>query len=462
MGKTRIVGLDLVKGIAIFMMIIVHSVTQVIADYDGEVFIDIKNKLPPIVIYIVIYPLVIIGLWGTVFTFVTGITTTLSSLRILNANKRAIWVYLFQRFVFLFLLRLGESICDTVFAREYDIFNNKEIRFPVVKIAGNATTLDSIGWAGIIAPIVTLVLYPVIKKGNRWVTILCYTLLAYALFAISPWSIRAFTWLSVESYKHNMGLLGDIFGKVCYGRFKIAQTAAFAVTGSMFGCLVNQQERIGFMFGISLIYFFVGIAVFVIWLLIDSSFLMDIVSENVPLPAHMLSFGCITAFTFVHTYYVDGDRPLEKKYKSRKRCTFQFRLGMISLTVFCVGGWFARQVALPYELFFGPPCQHKPSKLLWNVWECLGFIAIVQAAWLLLSYVWEKVDFKYSLEYIIGSALTKMVGKEYIPHSRKFVYGPAEEIKEGLGLACCLMCRDGQVPAEGGGDCSDSLAVVCS
>lgn len=67
MGKTRIVGLDLVKGIAIFMMIIVHSVTQVIADYDGGVFLDIKEKLPPIVVYIVIYPLVIIGLWGYCF-----------------------------------------------------------------------------------------------------------------------------------------------------------------------------------------------------------------------------------------------------------------------------------------------------------------------------------------------------------------------------------------------------------
>ena len=434
MGKTRIVGLDLVKGIAIFMMIIVHSVTQVIADYDGGVFLDIKEKLPPIVVYIVIYPLVIIGLWGTVFTFVTGITTTLSCIRILDTNKRAFGVYLFQRFVFLVLLRLGECICDTVFAKDYDVFNNKEIRWPVVKLAGNATTLDSIGWTGLIAPIVTYLLLPVIKKGNRWMIILCYTLLFYALFAISPWVIQAFDWLSKESYAHNMGLLGDIFGKVCYGRFKIAQTSAFAVAGSMFGCLIHHQASIGFMAWVSSAYFVIGVAVFVIWLLIDSSFLMDIVSENVPLPAHMLSFGCITAFTFIHCYFVDGDRPVEKKYKSRKRCTFQFRLGMVSLTVFCVGGWVARQLALPYEVLFGLPCQHDPPKLLWNVWECLLYIVYVQVAWLLISCLWEKVDFKFSLEYILGYTLAKMVGKEYIPHTRKFVYGPAEEMKEGLRL----------------------------
>lgn len=242
------------------------------------------------------------------------------------------------------------------------MFNNKEIRWPVVKLAGNATTLDSIGWTGLIAPIVTYLLLPVIKKGNRWMIILCYTLLFYALFAISPWVIQAFDWLSKESYAHNMGLLGDIFGKVCYGRFKIAQTSAFAVAGSMFGCLIHHQASIGFMAWVSSAYFVIGVAVFVIWLLIDSSFLMDIVSENVPLPAHMLSFGCITAFTFIHCYFVDGDRPVEKKYKSRKRCTFQFRLGMVSLTVFCVGGWVARQLALPLRGALRPAVPARPAQ----------------------------------------------------------------------------------------------------
>lgn len=454
MGKTRIVGLDLVKGIAIFMMIIVHTVTQVIADYDGGVFLDIKERLPPIVIYIVIYPLVIIGLWGTVFTFVTGITTTLSCIRILDTNKRAFWVYLFQRFVFLVLLRLGECICDSILAKDYDIFNNKEIRWPNIKLAGNATTLDSIGWTGLIAPISTFLLFPIIKKGNTWMIILCYTIFFYALFAISPWVITAFDWLSKQSYSHSMGLLGDIFGKVCYGRFKIAQTSAFAVAGSMFGCLVHQEETIGFMAGLSSIYFLIGVTVFAIWLIVDPSFLVDIVSENVPLPAHMLSFGCITAFTFIHCHFVDGNRPIEKKYKSRKRCTFQFRLGMLSLTVFCVGGWVARQLALPYMVIFGKPCQHEPPKLLWNVWECLLFMIIVQVGWLLISYIWEKVDFKFSLEYILGYTMAKMVGKEYIPHTRKFVYGPAEELKDGLFLLWVVICRDGEAAHSGRYDSS--------
>ena len=98
-GK-RIVGLDLVKGIAIFMMIIVHAVTQVIADYDGRIFLSIVDKIPKFVLYCIVYPLVIIGLWGTVFTVVTAMTTTLSTLRILENNKRAIGMYLVQRWLF--------------------------------------------------------------------------------------------------------------------------------------------------------------------------------------------------------------------------------------------------------------------------------------------------------------------------------------------------------------------------
>ena len=30
------------------------------------------------------------------------------------------------------------------------------------------------------------------------------------------------------------------------------------------------------------------------------------------------------------------------------------------------------------------------------------------------------------------------MGKEYIPNSRKFVYGPVEEIKEGKSIKWCL------------------------
>lgn len=128
-GK-RIVGLDLVKGIAIFMMIIVHAVTQVIADYDGRIFLSIVDKIPKFVLYCIVYPLVIIGLWGTVFTVVTAMTTTLSTLRILENNKRAIGMYLVQRWLFLVLLRSAEAFLTSVLNEKYDIFNNKEIVIP--------------------------------------------------------------------------------------------------------------------------------------------------------------------------------------------------------------------------------------------------------------------------------------------------------------------------------------------
>lgn len=45
-------------------MIIVHAVTQVIADYDGRIFLSIVDKIPKFVLYCIVYPLVIIGLWG--------------------------------------------------------------------------------------------------------------------------------------------------------------------------------------------------------------------------------------------------------------------------------------------------------------------------------------------------------------------------------------------------------------
>lgn len=80
-------------------------------------------------------------------------------------------------------------------------------------------------------------------------------------------------------------------------------------------------------------------SLYVFWSLllvcVSPKFLDHIVDEDVPLPAQILSLGCECFFIYVHVYFVDGDRANEKKLMSRKRCTYLFRLGMLSLTVFC-------------------------------------------------------------------------------------------------------------------------------
>ena len=429
-GK-RIVGLDLVKGIAIFMMIIVHAVTQVIADYDGRIFLSIVDKIPKFVLYCIVYPLVIIGLWGTVFTVVTAMTTTLSTLRILENNKRAIGMYLVQRWLFLVLLRSAEAFLTSVLNEKYDIFNNKEIVIPPIASAGPATTLDSIGWGGLIAPILVCTTSPLLKNKNKWWTIVLYTIIVFGLFALSPLSEGFFAWLAEESYQNNIGLFGDIFGKVALGRFKIAQTCAFAAVGALYGHLIYHGETIRFQFYLGLFFFVVCILIFVAWCVISPKFLDHIVDEDVPLPAQILSLGCECFFIYVHVYFVDGDRANEKKLMSRKRCTYLFRLGMLSLTVFCIGSWVGKQLSLPWQLFFGPPCIHYPPQLRWNLVVCVLFTIFVLLVWIGISLLWEKIDFKYSLEHILLWSMNKIVGKEYVPNSRKFVYGPAEELEEG-------------------------------
>ena len=55
----------------------------------------------------------------------------------------------------------------------------------------------------------------------------------------------------------------------------------------------------------------------------------------------------------------------------------------------------------------------------------------VVLCWVLISLVWEMKDFAFSLEHILGSVLSRMVGKKFEMNSQKFVYGPAEEMQEG-------------------------------
>lgn len=431
MEKSRIVGIDVIKGITIFMMIIVHSITQVIADYDGSVFLTLLPKIPKIVLYCVVAPLVIMGLWGTIFTFVTGITTAISTIRILNTNKRAFPSYLLQRLLFLALLRFAESVCDAFFDSRYDIFNNGKIVIPPIKIGGNATTLDSIGWAGIISPLVIYVFYPLIKREKKWLTVVILSLITYGSLLVSPYIVDIFDYLSKSGYYHDMGLFGDIFGKVAYGRFKIAQTGAFAVVGAIYGILIQSNVSIFSMIVLGLVYFVIGIIYLVVCFMIDPDCLIHFVDDDVPLCAQVFSLGGIAFLAFIHCYFVDGNRPLHKKLKSRKHCVFVLRLSMLTLTIFCTGSWVGRQLALPFIMLFGPPCIHGTvSKIIWDYWVCILFIIAHVLLWWGIALLWEKNDFKYSLEYILGSMLAKFVGKEYHPNSRQFVYGPTEEIKQ--------------------------------
>lgn len=436
MTRERIVGLDLVKGIAIFMMIIVHAVTQVIADYDGRIFLSVVDRIPRFVTYLVVYPLAIVGLWGTTFTLVTAITTTLSTLRILENNKRAMGGYIIQRLAFLILLRLAECVLVSVLDEKVDLFNNGEIVLPPIKIGGPATTLDSIGWGGLIAPLLVWVLHPWIKRYGKSFTIILFTLTVFALFALSPVNEWLFKLISDWSYLHKMGLFGDIFGKIALGRFKIAQTAPFAVAGALFGYLIHEGETIKNQIRLGFIYFLACVCIFIAWCVINPAFFDHIAEEDVPLPAQIISLGCECFLIYVHVYFVDGDRDTLKKLRSRKRGIYLFRLGMLSLTVFCIGGWVGKQLSLPWQLFFGPPCSHEPPTLHWNLWVCVLYTVFLVFCWLGISILWEKLDFQGSLEHILLWAMSKVVGKEYIPNNRKFVYGPVEELEESEEYKC--------------------------
>ena len=237
MGSKRIVGLDLVKGIAILMMIIVHSVTQVIADYDGKVFFSVKDKIPLPILYCVVYPIMIIGLWGTVFTMITAITTSLSAIRIMDNNPRAIFPYSLQRWLFLVLLRLGECLACAFLSKEADPYNNEHFTFPNITFGGPATTLDSIGWSGLIAPFFVFCFYRMKLKSSIPLTIILFSVLSYLLFAISPFTTKFFAVISDFLARNQMGLLAAVLGKICYGRFKIAQTIPFTSIGTTFAFL---------------------------------------------------------------------------------------------------------------------------------------------------------------------------------------------------------------------------------
>ncbi|RLI63215.1 MAG: hypothetical protein DRO88_10455 [Promethearchaeia archaeon] len=73
--QNRLVGIDTAKGFGIFIMILVHLFTQAIAQGDPSLFIPVVSQLSPL-LWIILTPLMIMGVWGSVFTVMTCLIIT--------------------------------------------------------------------------------------------------------------------------------------------------------------------------------------------------------------------------------------------------------------------------------------------------------------------------------------------------------------------------------------------------
>jgi len=71
LSHRRIVALDIFRGFMIFYIIILHPILQRVFGQEASEFESTINTVP-IWLVIIGIPLIILAIWGTVYTFLTG------------------------------------------------------------------------------------------------------------------------------------------------------------------------------------------------------------------------------------------------------------------------------------------------------------------------------------------------------------------------------------------------------
>ncbi|MHA1888698.1 MAG: hypothetical protein ACTSX0_11765 [Promethearchaeota archaeon] len=432
-STSRLVGLDFGKGFGILAMILIHSIIQQIAEFNGALFVPTFSSIP-LIILIILVPLLLLALWGTAFTTFSVIGITNQLLKIPAQQTKENLMYLGTRIISGMIILLVRRIARLLinFFQDWSNFTLHWQNLYNIE----ADTIDAIVWAGIISAVVFYIVKKFIKNIKQYYHHLSifFIILAYIWLFHAPLLIQI-TNPVIDSWADQNFVLGEyILGKFARGRFKLFQTLAFGFMGISFGLLLHYKTRKRILLRYTWIIMGISIIISGIMILIDPSVLTHFVDKDVPSTLQILNlgglFGLITIF-FTQFDYVSVDVQHNRTKKSR----WVIRYGLISLTAFTFDTIITR---IPFRLMcliFGPSVDHTVEipYLRWMWWQIILYVAVVWIFWEIILRLWEKIGFVGSLDwwlmFLMRVILKKGNGKIPI---QKILYGNtyAQKTKE--------------------------------
>ncbi|KAK8803218.1 hypothetical protein WA158_000912 [Blastocystis sp. Blastoise] len=424
----RINGIDFNKGIAILGMLFFHAFQTGIAHNNSELTINWAFSLPPFVTYGIILPLVFISHLGSLFVFLTVMTTTISLLSLYKKNKKAIISYLFGRLIFAVALKALELFWYS-FLINYDFLSKREFAFPSFEIPYDSGTLDAIGILGFLVPTLVygLISIPHIHYSFQILIIMCFIICWWPFYQIIGDNCNVLSnWLST----HGFNILGLFFSKCGTGSFQISEMLPFGLLGACWGILMFNTKSWKYYAIFCSVVVSICVVIGTILIFFTPEFIQKIGDDRKPLGYLLVIMAFQNIMHLTHCYFTDGPRTDEKLLKSRRHTTYLRRLSCVSLTAFVIDTYTELQVLKVFEAIFGPAADYKSNAVLWNSWLVLIYMFTYALCWMLLIRLWEKISFRWSLEHQLSSIIQWIYNKPYNKMDfKKVIYEPIWEIE---------------------------------
>jgi hypothetical protein len=445
----RLLFVDFLRGIAIFFVIIFHTMTFNIFGGTQQAL----DAAGPLVVAIA-FPMGIIGSWAAIFIFLSGIANATAihnqlekgtkPMKVMLGSILASSAILIINYIFMTLFSHHRLAGDQNY---YSIITGtlELLRYPGfdLRMLIFNSALIMIGFGNIISNIFLIMFrkYLLNKKSNAIYWILMS--IGVIIFAITPlldWIFQIHSVPPSEFAELGHTSMIDVYWEAGrYGaafftsllvgpRHSIFPYGAYGLFGATIGIMILRKFDkkkfmiFGFLYGASCI-----IIGFLLWIPLGVPVLNEPkYSPNLYVLDLGLLFCVITLFAVLFEY-----QSTQKRIKIANKTVFVRRYSMLTLTIFVIEALISTGISQFFNLIFKPIF---PEGIVSN--EYFGFIVFLPIVFFIWHFIlkgWERVNFKGSIEWMTNEVVGRLRGRKSDKlNVEKILYNPISQEEESI------------------------------
>ncbi len=402
----RILTFDIIRGVMIAYVIFLHALIQRVFSSDGSQFALVVDRIPIIAI-ILLSPLILLSLWGSVFTFISGASTAYSFAQKFGGSSQDLTMHFKKKIsggIALYLIFLIEKFFFSVRIMvhpetTYSLFTGSleqgKFQWPSLLHLTSSSTLESIALTSILISLFLFFLWK--KKGMtkaRTIKILILVgifnlVLTSILRAIMPDPSVSKEYL----LNNNLYLVYSLYLRLFADRFAHFPVFAFGLFGAAISLSITEPNgkaktnKLGLKIAIP------SLILFTFHMFNGFDVISGFHEEMVPLPLQYLNIGLQIIVTLILLNVFDfRNRPLSKN--TQKFISAIQKYSALSLTVYVLEPFFSQLWYMLFETMYGGPFFMELPKILLYLETCIIF-------WWILVKLWDQGKYKFSLEWVM-------------------------------------------------------------
>ena len=416
-GSKRLHSLDVIRGFMIFYVIFLHAIIQRVFTSQGSEFEKVVNDIP-LIFAILAFPIILLSIWGPVFTFLSGVATGYNLGSDVFEKPESLNESIKKRVANSLMLLAISKISLFFFSGRtldhpyvtYSLFSGSletgTFLTPEFLHLFTCNTLESMALSGLLLSLLFYIMWKG-QKAKPKQTAKALVILAIGVFLITNYlrgmvsdsdvmMIKESLWSDHSYLKYYLFL--TIYGS----RFAMFPVFAFALIGAAFGVLIAGKVPFKEIFKWVIISGTGFIGVFAISFIHGFDMIGTFANELVLLQMHCLNMGLMIYLLGICYYFFDVKVPnnLKKSRKIKKKNERAFlkfirKYSDLSLTIYILEPLIAQSWYLLFAyLYKAPFSTNFPLIIL--------YITTVIVSWFLIIKIWKKFNNRFSFEWLMG------------------------------------------------------------